>query len=53
MSRPVKNAVNNIDRNKNKKQAKIYNPADGSVTNINMGDKVKIDYYRGLFVVFQ
>ena len=37
---------------KNKKQAKIYNPADGSITDINMGETFRLPSYRGVFIVF-
>ncbi|MBE7047464.1 MAG: hypothetical protein E7396_08670 [Ruminococcaceae bacterium] len=35
-----------------KKDAKIYNPSDGSVKDIKMGDKYTLPSYRGVFIVF-
>lgn len=37
---------------KNKKTAKVYNPVDGSVTPIRMGEKYKIPSFRAVFVWF-
>lgn len=36
-----------------KKDAKIYNPSDGSIKDIKMGDKYTLPSYRGVFVVFE
>lgn len=37
---------------KNKPEASLYNPVDGSVTPIQMGEKTTIQSFRGVFVVF-
>ena len=37
---------------KDKKSATVYNPVDGSITPINMGETYTIPSFRGVFVIF-
>lgn len=37
---------------KTKRQASLYNPMDGSISRVVMGNAVRIESYRGIFIVF-
>lgn len=48
----TRSSVDAVLNHVSKKNAKLYNPVDGSVTDICMGDTVKIQSFRSLFVWF-
>jgi len=41
-----------VFNHKEKKTATVYNPVDGSITPINMGDTYTVPSFRGVFVLF-
>jgi hypothetical protein len=48
----TRKAVSAVLNHQSKTDAKVYNPVNGSITNIKMGESVEIPSFRGVFIWF-